>query len=248
MHELTIDDHRGNGRNTEACNTITGDLLGSDGGGRNGGVRDTADPSEAPEQLVSLLPLLAGYEELDVETIGYHARQSDATARDGYWHAAINEARSFLEALVTGIALVEREQSLTEFRKAQGMQGGIKLCRRYLLDVGFLDIDEDVLLAHVYGIASAKGSHLGVADEAWCRLARRIVRTTVEYILHRYAAWRTTDRRKPSTDRASRSTEHASHSNGYRNGSDRSTVPKPWPDHLAAFLRRAAARKPNAAA
>ena len=60
------------------------------------------------------------------------------------------------------------------------------------------------------------------------------------------AAWRTTDRRKPSTDRASRSTQHPSHSNGYRNGSNRSTVPKPWRDHLAAFLLRPAGRKPNA--
>ena len=231
MNELTIKD--GNGRNTEACNAVTGDLVGSHGGRRDNGVRDMGDPNDVSEHLVSLLPLFATFHELDVETIGYHARQSDATARDGYWHAAINEARSFLEALVTCIALVEREQSLAEFRKGRETHGGIKLCRRYLHEAGFLDIDEDVLLANVYGIASAKGSHLGVADEAWCRLARRIVRTTVEYILHRYAAWRTTDRRKPSTQRAS-------HSNGSRNGSDRSTIAKPWRDHLAAFLRRAA--------
>lgn len=234
MKGLTIDDRRGNGRTEDLLIPVSNDR---DGGRRGGGGRlvcacDTAHPTDVSEQLVSLLPLLAGYEELDVETIGYHARQSDATARDGYWHAAINEARSFLEALVTGIALVEREQSLTEFRKAQGMQGGIKLCRRYLLDVGFLDIDEDVLLAHVYGIASAKGSHLGVADEAWCRLARRIVHTTADYLLHRYAAWQTTD--------------HPSRSNARRTGSNGLSHGMHWRERLGAFLRRAAGCKPRA--
>lgn len=146
------------------------------------------------EELASLLPELERHAELDLETIRYHLQQSDATARDGYWHASINEARSFLEALVMSIALVERRESLAEFRKGRETQGGIRLCRRYLHEIGFLDIDEDVLVGHVYGIAIAKGSHLGVADEAWCRVARRMVWTTGQYLARRYEAWKAADR------------------------------------------------------
>ncbi|MCG8407554.1 MAG: hypothetical protein MI923_20345 [Phycisphaerales bacterium] len=35
-----------------------------------------------------------------------------------------------------------------------------------------------------------KGSHAGIADKAWCRLARQFVRTTADYLVGRYAAWR----------------------------------------------------------
>jgi hypothetical protein len=39
-------------------------------------------------------------------------------------------------------------------------------------------------------VASAKGSHHGVTDEAWTRLARRMVFTTAQYVMQRYGAWR----------------------------------------------------------
>lgn len=148
------------------------------------------------EELTSLLPELERHTELGLETMRYHAEQSDATARDGYWHASINEARSFLEALVMSIALVERKESMAQFRKGRETQGGLRLCRRYLQDVGFLDIDEDILVSHVYSIASAKGSHLGVTDEAWCRVGRRMIWTTGQYLAQRYQAWKDTDRRR----------------------------------------------------
>jgi len=144
------------------------------------------------EELAWLLPAIQRHPELDLKTLRYHLEQSDATAADGYWHAAINEARSFLEALITSIAQVERRESLVAFRKGKESQGGIRLCRRFLVDVGFLDANEDELLQHVYGIASAKGSHQGVADAAWSRLARRIVLTTGQYLLRRYEAWKRT--------------------------------------------------------
>ncbi|UCC32186.1 MAG: hypothetical protein JSU86_07865, partial [Phycisphaerales bacterium] len=133
---------------------------------------------------------LKRHAELDFETIGYHAEQSDATARDGYWHAAINEARSFLESLLVSIALAQHEESMARFRKGKQSQSGFRLCRRYLAEVGFLDLDEELLLQHVYSIASTKGSHLGVADEAWSRLTRRFVWTTGRYLAHRYDAWK----------------------------------------------------------
>ncbi|GAG12161.1 unnamed protein product, partial [marine sediment metagenome] len=62
--------------------------------------------------------------------------------------------------------------------------------RRSLLEAGFIDADENDLLQYVYGVASAKGSHHGVTDEAWSRLARRMVFTTAQYVLQRYAAWK----------------------------------------------------------
>jgi hypothetical protein len=144
--------------------------------------------------LAALLDDLRQHPELDLDTLTYHLRQSDATAADGYWHAAINEARSFLEALVVSIvhaiqrdaagdqvdsALRDRSQNGTAFRTY----------RRYLLEAGFIDGDENELLQYVYSVASAKGSHHGVTDETWCRLARRMVFTTGQYVMQRYATW-----------------------------------------------------------
>ena len=73
-----------------------------DGGGR------TEEEGGAPDAgpcfvLHTLLADVARHEELDLDTLTYHVQQSDATAADGYWHASINEARSFLEALLVGI-------------------------------------------------------------------------------------------------------------------------------------------------
>jgi hypothetical protein len=144
--------------------------------------------------LAALLDDLQPHDELDLRTLAYHVRQSDATAADGYWHAAINEARSFLEALVVSIvhalrqdaavgeadsALRDRSQNGTVFRRY----------RRYLQENGFIDADENELLQYVYGVASAKGSHHGVTDETSCRLARRMVFTAGQYLLQRYSAW-----------------------------------------------------------
>jgi hypothetical protein len=147
----------------------------------------------APRQeLAGLWPEVQRHAELDLATLRYHLEQSDATAADGYWHAAINEARSFLEALVVGMAQAERQESFVAFRKGKESQGGLRLSRRFLVDVGFLGPDEDELLLHVYGIASAKGAHHGVADAAWSRLARRIIWTTAQYLLRRYETWKRT--------------------------------------------------------
>jgi hypothetical protein len=62
--------------------------------------------------------------------------------------------------------------------------------RRNLLEAGFIDADESDLLQYIYSVASAKGSHHGVADEPWSRLARRVVFATAQYLLQRYAAWK----------------------------------------------------------
>ncbi len=150
------------------------------------------EPIEPRDELTRLSAALQHFPELDQRTLRYHLDQSEATAADGYWHAAINEARSFLEALVVSMAQVEQQDRLMAFRKGKESQGGLRLCRRFLVDAGFLDANEDELLLHVYGIASAKGAHHGVTDAAWCHLTRRIVWTTAQYLLRRYETWRRT--------------------------------------------------------
>lgn len=160
----------------------------------------TDDAPEAPcFSLAALLGDLRHHPELDLDTLGYHLRQSDATAADGYCHAAINEARSFLEALVVSIVhAVRRDAAAGEADSAlrDRSQNGtaFRTYRRYLLEGGFIDADENELLQYVYSVASAKGSHHGVTDEAWTRLARRIVFSTGQYLLQRYAAWEHTPR------------------------------------------------------
>ena len=150
----------------------------------------TVDASESSRfALVALMEDLAPHVELDLRTLGYHLQQSDATAADGYHHAAINEARSFLEALVVSIVHASRG------KKAGGDAGSSKCTafgtyRRRLMDSGFIDVDENELLHFVYGIASAKGSHHGIADEAWAGVARRIVFVAGQYLVQRYGEWK----------------------------------------------------------
>ena len=148
-----------------------------------------ADEAVPRERLVALLPRLRRHGELDLETLTYHLQQSDATADDGYCHAAINEARSFLEALVMSMAIARQREPIGKFRRGKESKSGFRLGCLYLWQLGFLDEYEEVLLRHVYGIASAKGSHHGVTDELWCRLARRMVGTTGRYLIHRYQMW-----------------------------------------------------------
>ena len=63
------------------------------------------------------------------------------------------------------------------------------------------------LLQYVYSIASAKGSHHGVTDETWTRLARRMVWIVAQYLLNRFEAWKSgglKDRRFGALDRTGR--------------------------------------------
>ncbi len=171
---------RGNGRPVS--------LIG-DGPREPRGHAGKADDAVPRERLVALLPRLRRHGELDLETLAYHLQQSDATAADGYCHAAINEARSFLEALVMSMAIARQREPIGRFRKGKESKSGFRLGCLYLRQLGFLDENEEVLLRHVYGIASAKGSHHGLTDELWCRLARRMVGTTGRYLIHRYQVW-----------------------------------------------------------
>ena len=154
---------------------------------------DAAVPEPERLSLAALLPELRPHTELDLKTLAYHAQQSDATAADGYHHASVNEARSFLEALVVGIVQVVEYQ-------ARGRKARVRLQsstptvvtfsthRRYLLENGFTDEDENNVLANAYSVASAKGSHHGITDATWTYLARRIVFAASQYTLQRYAA------------------------------------------------------------
>jgi len=160
---------------------------------------DPADGDDAPEpacfSLAALLRDLRPHAELDLRTLTYHLRQCDATAADGYCHAAINEARSFLEALIVNIVHAAQRDAARAGAGENGRdrsQNGtaFRTYRRYLLETGFIDADENDLLQYVYSVASAKGGHHGVTDEAWTRLARRIVFATGQYLLQRYAAWK----------------------------------------------------------
>jgi hypothetical protein len=157
---------------------------------REPGGRDVMGDDPLPrERLADLILRLRRHGELDLETLAYHLQQSDATAADGYCHAAINEARSFLEALVMSIAVARQREPIGKFRKGKESKSGFRLGCLYLRELGFIDEEEELLLQHVYGIASAKGSHHGMTDELWCRLARRMVGTTGHYLIHRYRTW-----------------------------------------------------------
>ncbi len=136
-------------------------------------------PEPACFSLAALLVELRPYTELDQRTPAYHLQQSDATAADGYHHAAINEARSFLESLtVTIVREVRRAaegRSETACEPPSSNTTAYRAHRRFLMESGFLDADENELVRYAYSLASAKGSHHGIADEAWACLTHRVV-------------------------------------------------------------------------
>ena len=154
-----------------------------------------ANAADVPEppcfSLTALIGDLRPHPELDLDTLAYHLTQSDATAVEGYWHAAINEARSFLEALLVSIVRAVRPDA-PDKSNGNGSNNGMpfRCYRRSLMEAGFIDIDENELLQYVYGVASAKGSHHGVTNEAWSRLARRMVFITGQYMIQHYGAWK----------------------------------------------------------
>jgi hypothetical protein len=156
--------------------------------------------------LAGLLGELRRHAELDLDTLGYHAEQSDATARDGYWHASVNEARSFLEALLVSMLHMVRPDPPDNSHNNGSHNGAPFRCyRRCLMEAGFLDADENELLQFVYSVASAKGSHAGVTDASWSRLARRMVFTTAQYLIQHYETWKAGGARESPADRDPRS-------------------------------------------
>lgn len=112
------------------------------------------------EQLAALLPGFAHHPNPDYPTLAYHGEQSDATARDGYFHEAINEA-----------------------------QCGFPSCSRYLEEIGLFNLEERVMVGHTYGLDRAGGIREGVGDEAWSRLVRRMIWTAAQYVIQPYNAW-----------------------------------------------------------
>ena len=77
-------------------------------------------------------------------------------------------------------------------------RSGYHECRKYLVTVGFADVDEMDLFKQVYAVASRKGSHPGVTDEVWGRLVCHLCWTTGYFLLNRYAVWKSHRRRWPA--------------------------------------------------
>ena len=158
------------------------------------GVHVTADaavPEPAGLSLAALLPDLQPHPELDLKTLAYHLQQSDATAADGYHHAAVNEARSFVEALIISIVrVVQQERSNKQAGNGSPNGTAFRMYRRHLAEAGLISADENDLLQGIYSMASAKGSHQGVTDATWTRLARQIVFATGQYLVRRYVDWK----------------------------------------------------------
>ncbi|MCH8913693.1 MAG: protein kinase [Planctomycetes bacterium] len=166
------------------------------------------DPFATPPYLImeylagpTLREVIDQHRELNVTTLRYHLDQADATARAGCWHAAVNEARSFVEGLIVGIAEFEsarRRDLLSGLSPSPESRSGFQECRKYLVTVGFADVDEMDLFKQVYAVASRKGSHPGVTDEAWGRLVCHLVWMAGYFLLNRYAMWKSHRRRWPT--------------------------------------------------
>ncbi len=184
----------------------------------------------ARKLLALLVASLECHSELDPTTLAYHLRQAEATGCDGYWHSAVNEARSFIEGLIVGMAESEsrrREHLISGVSPGAESRSGYHECRKYLVTVGFAEVDEMDLFKHVYAIASRKGAHPGVTDEPWARLVCHLCWTSSYFLLSRYAAWKSNRRRWPKGPKG------CGDSGLGRQGSNGS-----WRGWLAGILRR----------
>lgn len=154
--------------------------------------KPVASPLVVPsvETLGTLSRVLTQWPELGTKKLGFHLGESDSLEREGYWHAAVHEARCFLELLVQNMALVVKGQLPELFETATEANTRFRICRRYLVGAGYIDPDDSRMLVDIFRIAGAKGSHPGVTDEPWCRMARQFVRHAAKYLITRYAAWR----------------------------------------------------------
>lgn len=159
---------------------------------KDGQPKEQNDAPDAHPRFVlyTLLDDVARHKELDLETLTHHVRQSDATAANGYWHASITEARSFLEALLVSILCMVCDQPADKQKSTLRDATPFRYCLRRLREAGFLDANENDLLQYVHRMASCNGSHDSVIDEAWARLVRRMVWATGQYLLTCYEMWK----------------------------------------------------------
>ena len=145
---------------------------------------------QTDEKLAQFMVALKQWPELDRKTMAYHAEQSDALAAKGSQHAAVHEAGAFLETLVQSMALTVKGEAPEQFQRAVDSHARLRVCRKYLFGLGYIDAEEFKLLDNIFDILRAKGVGAGIVDEAWCRMARQFVRTTGNYLIDRYASWR----------------------------------------------------------
>ncbi len=160
--------------------------------------------SASEELLALLIASLEQHRELDLTTLDYHLEQSQATACEGHWHSAVNEARSVIEALIVGMADAEsdrRHHLISGGFPGPDSRSGFHECRKYLVTVGFVDSDDMELFRHLYAIASRKGAHPGVTDEARGRLVCHLCWMASYMLVSRYAVWKSNGRHWPEDRR-----------------------------------------------
>ena len=206
-----MDTFGGSGRNGNRLRSGAGKSSGIIDSLVAGRLEQASDPGVScvvlpPRLRATLVSGIQEHEELDGETLCYHVEQWEGTARAGFWHAAVNEARSFIEALVVNIAAVEavrRKESISGVTHGVDSSSGYYDARRYVMTVGFASVDEIELFKQIYSMASRRGSHPGITEPAWGILVSQFCWLTGHYLLNRYTAWKACGRRWPDGEGAS---------------------------------------------
>jgi hypothetical protein len=146
-----------------------------------------AEPDEA---VRAALAALRKFPELDQRKVRFHLQQSRAMAVQGYYRAAIDEARAFLVAIATGIGQVAQRSKLHADGKVEHGLAGLKVARRYLLVTRILNERDSDLLTQVLGMVSAPSTQDCVADAGWCDVASALICTMARHLLRRYESWK----------------------------------------------------------
>jgi hypothetical protein len=147
-------------------------------------------PAEPDEEIRAALAALRKYPELDQRKVRYHLQQSRAMAVQGYYRAAIDEARAFLVAIATGIGQVAQRSKLHADGKVEHGLAGLKVARRYLLATRMLNERDSDLLTQVLGMVSAPGPQDCVPDAGWCDVTSGLICTMARHLLRRYESWK----------------------------------------------------------
>ena len=104
---------------------------------------------QTDEKLAQFMVALKRWPELDRKTLDYHSKQSDALAAKGSQHAAVHEAGAFLETLVQSMALAVKGEAPEQFRRAVDSHARLRVCRKYLFGLGYIDAEEFKLIENV---------------------------------------------------------------------------------------------------
>ncbi|MCZ6652958.1 MAG: hypothetical protein O7D91_08015 [Planctomycetota bacterium] len=159
--------------------------------------------AEAPQEYqdrTALAASLRTHQEIHPDILIHHIEASDESMMNSVWHAATGEARAFFEGLVVNIAesRAESPSNIPNYPRQGERRSKFAPCREYLVQIGFINQDENELIKQLYSFASIRGGHPGITEEQEAKLIRRLCWVVGTFIIAKYVDWKAHGYRWPA--------------------------------------------------